>query len=175
MTGQGGGSKLSPDDLIDIGVIGKPHGVRGGFYLDGAIDGPAMKPGFEVLIGDRQYAIESRGGMDSRPILSFVGVDSRESAEALRGEQVVAPRGALTPLADGEWYAQDLAALRVVTGGGEELGIVTRLTNAPSVDFLEVVRADGSQLLLPMVRDAIVRIDVEAGQILVNHEFLDLD
>jgi 16S rRNA processing protein RimM len=87
---------------------------------------------------------------------------------------VFAPRSTLTPLLDGEWYAQDLAGLKVVSAAGDAVGIVERLTNAPSVDFLEVARADESQLLLPMVKDAITRIDVEAGEIVVNHEFLDL-
>jgi 16S rRNA processing protein RimM len=169
-----GESILSPDDLILVGVIGKAHGIRGGFYLDGSIDGAALKPGFEVLIGDRRYEIVSRGGLDARPILSFAGIESRDAAEALRGSQAHAPRGTLTPLADGEWYAQDLEGLRVVTGDRSQLGLVVRLTNAPSVDFLEVTRDDGSQLLLPMLRDAIIRIDVAAGQILVNDEFLDL-
>jgi 16S rRNA processing protein RimM len=126
------------------------------------------------VIGERTFEVSSRGGLDKRPILSVQGVDSREAIEELRGAQVVAPRGTLTPLEEGEWYAQDLAALRVVTASGDAIGIVTRLTNAPSVDFLEVVRTDGSQLLLPMVRDAILKIDVEAGEILVDHQFLDI-
>lgn len=165
---------LNGDDLIMIGVIGKPHGVRGGFYLDGAIDAPAMVAGFEVLINELQYAVVSRGGLDKRPILSLTGVGSREAVEALRGSQVFAPRSTLTPLLDGEWYAQDLAGLRVIAVTGDPVGVVERLTNAPSVDFLEVAREDGSQLLLPMIQDAITRIDVEAGEIVVNHVFLDL-
>lgn len=174
MTGAAGDSKLSPDDPILIGVIGKPHGIRGGFYLDGAIDAPALVPGFKFMLGTREFEVASRGGTDKRPILSLVGIDSRETAEELRGIQAHAPRGTLTPLKEGEWYASDLEGLKIVTGEGNELGMVARLTNAPSVDFLEVKRDDDSQLLIPMLRDAIVRIDVAAGQILVNHEFLDL-
>ena len=131
MTGDGGGAQISPDDPIEIGRVGKPHGVRGGFYLDGAIDAAALVPGFEVDLDGRRYEVASRGGMNARPIVSLVGVDSREAAQELRGTALAAPRGTLTPLGEGEWYARDLEGLRVVTVDGEPVGTVTRLTNAP--------------------------------------------
>ena len=45
----------------------------------------------------------------------------------------------------------------------------------PSVEVLEVVREDGSELLVPMVGDAIRSIDVAARRIDVDLGFLDAD
>jgi 16S rRNA processing protein RimM len=42
----------------------------------------------------------------------------------------------------------------------------------PSCEVLEVDRPDGSELLVPMVRDAIRSIDIAARRIDVNLEFL---
>jgi 16S rRNA processing protein RimM len=42
----------------------------------------------------------------------------------------------------------------------------------PSCECLEVERPDGSELLVPMVRDAVRRVDVGAQEIEVNLAFL---
>lgn len=162
-------------DLIEIGRVGKPHGVRGGFHLDGAIDAAALVPGFAVTIGGRQFSVASRGGMDSRPLVLLDEISDRDAINELRGEAVLASRESLTPLDEGEWYAKDLAGLSVCTEAGVALGVVARVVNAPSVDVLEVAPvATGEALLIPMVGDAIVEISPERGELIVNAEFLDL-
>lgn len=162
-------------DLIEIGRVGKPHGVRGGFHLDGAIDAAALVPGFAVVIARRSFVVESRAGMDSRPLVVLAEVSDRDAIETLRGESVFADRSSLTPLAEGEWYAKDLVGLTVRTEQGAELGTVTRIVNAPSVDVLEVSVIDGDEvLLIPMVGDAMVEISPDGGEIVVNAHFLDL-
>lgn len=162
-------------DLIEIGRVGKPHGVRGGFHLDGSIDAAALVPGFAVTIAGRAFTVESRGGMDKRPLISLKEIEDRDSIEALRGESVFAERSSLTPLGEGEWYAKDLVGLTVCTEKGVALGVVERLVNAPSVDVLEVSPGEGGEaLLIPMVGDAIVEISPSRRELIVNAKFLDL-
>jgi 16S rRNA processing protein RimM len=43
----------------------------------------------------------------------------------------------------------------------------------PSCEVLEVDRADGSEVLIPMVRDAIRSIDIAARRIDVDMRFLE--
>lgn len=162
-------------DLIRIGNVGKPHGVRGAFLVHGAIDAAAMRPGFEMRVGERTLKVVSRAGTDERPIVQVEGVGDRDAAAELRGETLFARRGDLTPLAEGEWYASDLEGMTVRTVDGDAVGEVTRLSNLPSVDVLEVAQAEGGEpLLVPMIADAIVTIDAEQRTIVVNAEFLDL-
>lgn len=168
---------MAPDasDLIRIGVIGKPHGVRGAFHVDGAIDGGTIKPGFRMRTGERELSVATRGGTDARPIVSVEGVSDRDAAAALRGETLFAPRATLTPLAEGEWYASDLEGMTVRSVDGAQLGTVARLSNLPSVDVLEVSpAAGGNALLVPMIADAIVAIDAETRTVTVDTGFLDL-
>lgn len=163
---------LSPDDPIEIGRVGKPHGVRGAFNLDGAIDAAALVAGFRLRIGDSEYTVVSRGGVDTRPLVTLAEVGDRDAIAALRGEAVTAPRSSLTPLAEGEWYAADLVGLRVVAGD-REFGKVGKLVNLPSVDVLEVTGGD-EPLQLPMIADAILSIDVAGGVITIDADFLNL-
>ncbi len=163
---------LSPDDPIEIGRVGKPHGVRGAFVLEGAIDPAALVPGFTMQIGGSPYTILSRGGTDAKPLVTLAEVGDRDAIAQLRGSAVTAPRSSLTPLGDGEWFAADLIGLRVVDGG-REFGRVERMLNLPSVDVLEVTGGE-APIQLPMIKDAIRAIDVDAGTITIDATFLDL-
>jgi 16S rRNA processing protein RimM len=165
---------MQPDDRIQIGVVGKPHGVRGAFHLDGCVDAQALVPGFELMIDRAPYTVAARGGMDARPLVTLAGVSGRDAIAALRGLPVTARRGDLTPLAGDEWFADDLVGLVVSGRDGREVGTVERLVNLPSVDVLEVRGAAGELLMVPMVRDAIVSIEPEAAGVVVDDHFLDL-
>ena len=165
---------MQPDDRIQIGVVGKPHGIRGGFHLDGAIDAPVLVPGFSLRLGDTNYTVASRGGTDARPLLTLAEISDRDEINALRGVPATAERSTLTPLQEGEWYGDDLVGLAVTALDGRPLGRVQRLKNLPSVDVLEVATDSGEPLQIPMIKAAIVSISPQAGTVTVDAEFLNL-
>jgi 16S rRNA processing protein RimM len=164
---------MESGDRIQLGVVGKPHGVRGTFHLDGCIDAPALVPGLVLLIGDREFTLTARGGVDERPLVTLEEVNDRAQIALLRGQPVRAARGDLTALASDEWFADDLIGMSVVDEAGNRLGEIVRMVNLPSVDVLEVETTEGSQLQLPMVRDAIIAIEPGTG-VTVDAKFLDL-
>jgi 16S rRNA processing protein RimM len=105
-------------------------------------------------------------GTDDRPILKLRGVDSREAAEALRGERLMISRDAAPPLEPDEWWADDLVGLDVVDGD-EPVGVVARVVSYPSCEVLEV-----GDLLIPLIGDAVRDVDLVAGRIDVDLGFL---
>jgi 16S rRNA processing protein RimM len=164
---------VGTSDRIQIGVVGKPHGVRGGFFLNGSVDSDALRPGLGLLLGERAFVVVSVGGTEKRPILSLEGLGDRDAVAALRESPVFAARGDLTPLGEGEWFAEDLVGLDVFDGEGGRVGTVSRLVNLPSVDALEVAREGSDDLLLPMLRQAIVSIEPGVS-VVVDLAFLNL-
>jgi 16S rRNA processing protein RimM len=128
----------------------------------------------ELHVGGTAFTLASRGGTDKRPLLMLNEISSKEAIAALRGEPVRAARGDLTPLAEGEWFADDLIGLALVDRAGKLLGKVTRMNNLPSADVLEVALEDGEQLLVPMIRDAIVSIEPGGAGVTVDAEFLGI-
>jgi 16S rRNA processing protein RimM len=111
-----------------------------------------------------------RAGTTERPILRLEGSSSRDDALALRGNELTIPRSE-DPLQEGEYWASDLAGCTVVDGD-VVVGFVRRMSALPSVEVLEVDRADGSELLVPMVRDCIRSVDIEARRIEIDLDFL---
>jgi 16S rRNA processing protein RimM len=140
-------------------VVGRPHGLDGSFHVIRAT--PALA-GESVVVAGESRVIARRAGTPERPILRLDGCSSREDAEALRGADLLVP----DVLEEDEFWARDLVGCAVVDGS-REVGVVARMVALPSCEALEV-----GELLIPMVRDAIRSIDVEARRIDVDMEFV---
>jgi 16S rRNA processing protein RimM len=155
---------------LAAGQVGRPHGLDGSFHVTRA-RAALLALGATVRIGEEDVEIVRRAGTDERPILRLAGHDDRDAAAALRGRELMVRRADMPELGDDEWYAEDLEGLRVVDGG-RAVGRVRRLLALPSCEALEVQR-DGGDLLVPLVRDAVRSVDVEAGVVDVDLAFLD--
>jgi 16S rRNA processing protein RimM len=139
--------------------VGRPHGLDGSFYVDGPVE-----EGATLHIGDREFTVADRKGTDAKPIIRLEGVDTRDAAEELRG-RTLTPTSDKRPVTnEDEWLIEDLVGCKV-----EGIGEVTGVLEGMSCDVLEV----GGELI-PLVTDAVTRVDVENKVIEVNREFLGL-
>jgi 16S rRNA processing protein RimM len=159
---------------LQAGRVGRAHGLDGSFYVTGPIP-RLLTLGASVTVGAHTAAIVRRAGTDQRPIVRLAGIDGRSAAEQLRGMALMVVPDQVPSLGQGEWWAHELEGCEVFSGE-RILGIVARLIELPSCEVLEVRRAGGdSPLLVPMVKDAIRRVDVSGRRIEVDGEFLDLE
>jgi 16S rRNA processing protein RimM len=138
--------------LVTAGRVGKPHGLDGSFYVDGASHPLAV--GTTLTIADRPLEVERRAGTDERPLIRLTGLDDPRE---LRGELLLVE----AELAEDEWLASDLMSCSV-SGRGR----VVRVLDGPSCSVLEL--EDGS--LVPFISDVIR--SVEGGEIRLNEDFL---
>jgi 16S rRNA processing protein RimM len=128
-----------------------------------------------VTVGERSAEIVRRSGTDARPIVRLHGVDDRAGAEALRGLALTVNATGAPQLGEEEWWAHELEGCEVFDGE-RLLGTVSRLLELPSCEVLEVGRArSAATLLVPLVRDAIRKVDTAARRIDVDGQFLDLE
>jgi 16S rRNA processing protein RimM len=178
-----------PQDWLAGGVVGRPHGLDGSFHV--LSPRPVLLAlGTTVRAAGRDAEVVRLAGTDDRPIVRLAGVDTREAADALRGTELLVPRSVAPPLEDDEWWAEDLVGCRVVDGD-RALGRVVRLMPLPSCEVLEVAPEGGggpggsgsggsgsgeqppaAPFLVPLVRDAVRRVDVGAKLIDVDVAFL---
>ncbi len=163
-------STSSIDSQLDAGRVGRPHGLDGSFYVTGARP-RLLTEGGDVTVAGSVRRIVRRSGVEQRPIVRLDGVEDRTAAEALRGQPLTVAQAQAPALGEGEWWAHELEGC-VVCDGERQLGTVRGLLELPSCEVLEVEREDGRQLLVPMVRDAVRDVDVAAGRIEVNLDFL---
>jgi 16S rRNA processing protein RimM len=131
-----------------------------------------LPAGAAVTVAGAVREIVRRSGTDQRPILRLDGCETRESAEALRGEALLVARDSLPALGEDEWWPEELEGCRV-RDGDRAIGVVTGVRALPSCEVLEVAREDGGELLVPLVRDAVRAVDVERRDIDVDMAFLE--
>jgi 16S rRNA processing protein RimM len=142
---------------VSAGRIGKPHGRDGSFWLDAAA--ADLAEGDEVQVAGKTATVLRSDGSEARPLLRLTGLDDREAVAALRGEQLLVE----ATLAEDEWLAGELVGCSV-----EGMGEVARVLDGPTCDLLEL--EDGT--LVPLVADAVARVDVEGRRIEINRQFL---
>jgi 16S rRNA processing protein RimM len=138
--------------LVTAGRVGKPHGLDGSFYVDGASH--PLPVGTVLTVADRPHEVERRAGTDERPLIRLEGL---EDPRDLRGELMLVE----AELAEDEWLAADLLGCSV-PGHGR----VVRLLDGPSCSVLEL--EDG--MLVPFISDAIE--SVQGGEIRLNEGYL---
>ena len=140
--------------LVTAGRVGKPHGRDGSFY----IDEPRVEfaVGDRIWIGDAQHELARADGMVERPLVRIEGLDPA----SVRGELILVE----DEIEEDEYLVSDLVGCEV-----PGLGYVERVLDAPSCALLEVGE---DQLLVPLISDAVKRVDLEKKIIEVDREFL---
>jgi len=157
--------------LLHAGRVGRPHGLDGSFHV--TQPRPALlDAGRTLLVGGREEEIVRRAGTDARPIVRLAGCASREQAEALRGQDLRVPREQAPSLEEDEFWPEDLEGC-AVHDGPREVGTVRALRALPSCEVLEVERPRAPDLLVPLIRDAVRSVDLDARRIEVDLVFLD--
>jgi 16S rRNA processing protein RimM len=142
--------------------VGKPHGLRGEVTVMLLTDRDERTEAGAILhTADRALEVQAARRQRQGWVIHFVGVDSREAAEALRGELLYAD-----PLAaaDDEVWAHDLVGCEVHDTAGRSLGRVTEIEANPAHDLL--VLDDGTLVPMPFVvehRPGAVVIDPPEG------------
>lgn len=151
---------------LQIGVIARPHGVRGELKARLHFEGStALWEASTLILEDAQgkaqrFEVESVRGTAKGPILALANVHSCDGAEALRGATIWVERSALPALSDGEYYLVDLVGCGVFCDG-KKVGRVVSVRPDPSVDTMVLVLEDGSSAEMPIVDVWLEQVDVE--------------
>ena len=151
-------------ELVSIGKVGRPHGLDGSFFVEGASDRDgAFAVGTVVHVGDERYEIvASKRGAQGRPVI-------RLDRGVARGATLSVPRASLPQLPEDEYYAFELVGLTVLEEGGRELGRVKEVLDYPANDVLEL----DSGASLPLVEACVRQVDLAGGRIVVARGFAD--
>lgn len=107
-------------------------------------------------IDDRLYTVRAIRRGKKGPQVAFEGVTDRESAQQLRGKDVIVSER--RQLGEREYWPVDLVGLEVRPGGGR----ITAVSHGASQDRL-VVEREGRHFEVPFVDELVPVVDTEAG------------
>ena len=156
----------------------RPQGRRGELTAEILTDFPErfhqrrrlyLVPPDRVGTRPREVELENFWFLRSRIVLKFRGIDSINEAEAIRNYTVAIPSEERAPLEPGSVYAGDLIGCHVIDLNHDsmDLGEIVDLDrgSSSSTELLVVhrrgVRGPEREILIPLARDYVVRMDPE--------------
>jgi 16S rRNA processing protein RimM len=153
-------------DLVAVGRVGRPHGVDGSFFVDGASEAEERFATGATLYVDGAPAkvVASKRGSGGRRVIG-------RARAAPRGATLAVPRAELPPPEEDAYYVFELVGLPVEEEGGRRLGTVADVHNGPANDALEL----DSGVLLPLVEACVREVDLEGRRIVVARGFADAE
>src|SRR5690349_19577874 len=130
-------------DLVVVGRIGRPQGIKGEVTVEVRTDAPEERfaPGSVLLHDGGTLTVEQSRDHSGKLVVLFEGVADRNAAELLRGTVLQVDARGLPPLADDdEYYDSQLVGLEVEQPDGTRLGTVADVLHLPHGDVLAVTR-----------------------------------
>ena len=161
---------------LTVGKVVSAQGLRGEIRVNPSSDFPERftRPGKRWLQKGheepREIALLAGRKLPGKSIyvLKLRGVDHRNKAEALVGENLLVPAKDRPKLAHNEFHLLDLLGLEARTSpSGNAIGHVTNLTDAGK-DLLEIQLLNGRNVLVPFVEAIVPEVKIKEGWLLLS-------
>lgn len=152
---------MPPDGLLEVGRVGRAHGVRGDVFVHLTTDRvERVASGSRLRAGTQWLTVTRATRSNDRWRVHFEGIDDRGAAEALSGTVLLAE-----PIDDPDvLWIHELIGSEVIELGGTRRGRCVAVVDNPAADLIEVE----SGALVPVsfvvsVADGVITIDAPDG------------
>lgn len=158
-------------EWLEVGRVTRPHGLRGHLVVRPLARGSSLLAEVPTVAVGAPGALEPRRVLEARVSPQSVtilveGVVDRTAAEQFVGASVWVHRNDRPPLAEDEFYGDELIGLPVFTPDGTPIGRVLRLESSPPLDWI-VVEHEGVENLVP-VQAPLVRFDRAGRRVVLD-------
>jgi 16S rRNA processing protein RimM len=160
---------MSGKDLVCVGAVAGSFGVKGEVRLKSFCAEPAAIGIYAPLSDEsgNSYDVKITRTIKNGLAARLSGISNKETADALKGTRLFAPRDRLPELEDDEFYHADLIGMAVLDTGGTKLGSVKAVLNHGAGDLLEVNTGQGV-VLLPFTLAVVPTVDLAGRRIIVD-------
>lgn len=163
-----------------MGVVGRPHGVRGLLHVHSYTASPADLAGYGPLLDESGRAWTLAWRSEGVAVLSDAAgktIADRAAAERMTNTRLYVDRDRLPPPDQGEFYLADLVGMAALDAAGRTVGRVTIVHDYGAGPSLEIDRDGAAPLLVPFTLACVPEVDPAAGTLVVTppDEVLVLD
>jgi 16S rRNA processing protein RimM len=163
----------SSENLLVIGKVVKAHGLKGLLKVFSYAQSEETFHNSDTVFlrkeeweRVREFKILSVIDQKNTVLLALEGISSIETAERLRGSEVLIEKGSLVR-ADDEYFWHELIGLKVFLNTGVYLGDVSSIISEKGNDIY-VVRNGDKELPIPATHEVVRKIDLETGTMTVR-------
>ena len=159
-------------NYLELGQIVSTHGIKGEMRFNPWCDKPEFVKKFKTLYfdknGEKDIKVISARPHGNMVILMLQDIDTLEKAQALKNS-VLYMKPADAHLPKGTWFVQELFDCTVIDdNNGKVLGTIVDVSETGANDVWHIKTPKGDEVLIPAIKQVIVNVDVEKGEILIN-------
>jgi 16S rRNA processing protein RimM len=158
------------EPAVAVGLITRAHGVGGEVAVQVLTEVPGrFADGSTLWLEDgRTLTVASSRTHGDRLLVRFREVRDREQAVALQKAFLVVPESTSPALPEGSWWDHQIEGCVVETETGLVLGTVREVIHTAANDVWSAVDDAGTETLIPVLKDLVVTVDVDARRIVVR-------
>jgi 16S rRNA processing protein RimM len=161
------------EDLLQVGAITQPHGIRGEVKVFPTTDDVRRFKKLKEVILDTgrekiTLEIENVKFFKQFAILKFKGFDNINDIEKYKGKNLYVTRENAVKLRRDEYFIADLIDLEVYDEEDNYLGVLTNVIETGANDVYEVKFEDGRNVLFPAIKQCILDVDMENRKMKVH-------
>ena len=153
---------------FQVGVITSPHGVAGEVNVFPTTDDPKRFRRLKEAIlvqGKTEKTVEIEGVkfFKQMVILKLKGYDDRDAVEKLRNCSLFVERENAVRLQKDEYFIADLIGCDVYTEDApdEKFGVISDVMETGANDVYDIELEKGGNVLVPAIKDCILKVDVD--------------
>lgn len=161
------------EEFLKIGILTSPHGIRGEMKVYPVTDRPEQfRKLKEVFIFEKgeyiPHEVLKASFCRERILIRLSGIPDRNTAEEYRKRELFIPLSDAPALAENEYRIGDLLGMRVLSDEGEHLGTLTDVLKTGANDVYVISSKDRRDLLIPAIRECILKADINEQKMIVH-------
>ena len=161
------------EELFQVGSITQTHGIKGEVKVFPLTDDIARFKGMKHLLLDGgkegyiELEVENARPQKNLVILKFKGIDNINDIEKYKGKGLYVTKENRVALKRDEYFIADLIGCHVYTDENPtvKFGEITDVMETGANDVYEITLEQGGNVLLPAIKECILKVDVEAKRV----------
>ena len=161
------------EDLLKVGIISSTHGIRGEVKVFPTTDDPQrFKKWDRVLLDNgkekRELKIQSVKFFKQFVIVKFAEINDINDVEQYKGSSLFVTRKQAVKLDKDEYFIADLIGISVIAQKEQLKGILKDVIETGANDVYVIALSDGRELLLPAIKECVLSVDIEKGEMQIR-------
>ena len=154
------------EQLLQVGVITQPHGVRGEVKVFPTTDDPVRFMKLKKVILDTgkeklDLEVEHVKFFKQFVIVKFKEFDNINDIERYKRCPLLVERKDAVELEEDEYFIADMIGIQVVTEDDEPFGTLKDVMETGANDVYVIDTEEHGEVLVPAIRECILDVDIE--------------
>ncbi len=161
------------EQLLQVGVITQPHGVRGEVKVFPTTDDPVRFKKLKKVILDTgkeklDLEVEHVKFFKQFVIVKFKEFDNINDIERYKRCPLLVTRENAVSLEEDEYFVADMIGMKVITEDGTEFGTLSDVMETGANDVYVIDSKEHGEVLMPAIKECVLNVDMESGIITVH-------